>query len=158
MAAKGSSCQFRLSVMVSRTSLVSASYSSLNLLFAINLDRDSFVNDILPSFDCIILGPGPGTPHSDQDFCWATRLIREYGSEVPILGICLGCQGLATAFGGKVSIFITSTNLQLVDPGVFHRLGKLPLPFMVRFRKFDIQETQSFEMCHQRSQQYNTIA
>ncbi|GAA5830061.1 hypothetical protein JCM5353_000695 [Sporobolomyces roseus] len=67
-----------------------------------SLSWDSFVNGILPSFDCIILGPGPGTPHSDQDFCWATRLIREYGSKVPILGICLGCQGLATAFGGKV--------------------------------------------------------
>ena len=131
--------------MVSRLFSLFACYPSLNLLFATNLCRDSFVNDILPSFDCIILGPGPGTPHSDQDFCWATRLIREYGSKVPILGICLGCQGLATAFGGKVSIFVTSRNLQLVDEGVFHRLGKLPLPFMVRFRKFDIQETRSFE-------------
>ncbi|GAA5977392.1 hypothetical protein JCM5350_002450 [Sporobolomyces pararoseus] len=67
-----------------------------------SLSWENFVAEILPRFDCILLGPGPGTPHSDVDFCWAKRLIAEYGDKVPILGICLGCQGLATAFGGKV--------------------------------------------------------
>jgi anthranilate/para-aminobenzoate synthase component II len=69
----------------------------------LRLRRTTFVADILPLFDCIILGPGPGTPHSDEDFCWAKRLITGYGDKIPILGICLGCQGLATAYGGKVS-------------------------------------------------------
>ncbi|GAA5913233.1 4-amino-4-deoxychorismate synthase [Sporobolomyces salmoneus] len=82
----------------------------------INVDAlswNSFVADILPRFDCIVLGPGPGTPHSDEDFCWAKRLITEYGDKVPILGICLGCQGLATAFGGKVGTAATPIHGQI---------------------------------------------
>ncbi|GAA6061537.1 hypothetical protein JCM10212_002744 [Sporobolomyces blumeae] len=67
-----------------------------------SLSWEHFTSHLLPCFDCIILGPGPGTPHSSDDFCWATRLITEYGGTVPIFGLCLGCQGLATSFGGKV--------------------------------------------------------
>lgn len=52
--------------------------------------------------DCIILGPGPGSPHKPADFSWSTRLITSYGHALPIFGLCLGHQGLATAFGGVV--------------------------------------------------------
>ncbi|GAA5950481.1 hypothetical protein JCM3765_004562 [Sporobolomyces pararoseus] len=78
-----------------------------------SLSWKNFTSEILPRFDCILLGPGPGTPHSDVDFCWAKRLITEYGDKVPILGICLGCQGLATAFGGKVGTAATPIHGQI---------------------------------------------
>jgi anthranilate/para-aminobenzoate synthase component II len=48
-------------------------------LIIVGLGRDSFVNEILPHIDCVILGPGPGTPHRDSDFSWPTRLIAEFG-------------------------------------------------------------------------------
>ncbi|GAA5881805.1 hypothetical protein JCM1840_003883 [Sporobolomyces johnsonii] len=67
-----------------------------------SLSWETFVSSILPHLDCVILGPGPGTPHEPTDFCWATRLIRELGDRLPIFGLCLGHQGLATAFGGNV--------------------------------------------------------
>ncbi|GAA5876371.1 hypothetical protein JCM3774_005313 [Rhodotorula dairenensis] len=67
-----------------------------------SLSWDSFVHDILPHIDCVILGPGPGTPHRDSDFSWPTRLIAEVGDRMPIFGLCLGLQGLATTFGAKV--------------------------------------------------------
>lgn len=67
-----------------------------------SLSWDSFVNKILPHIDCVVLGPGPGTPHRDSDFSWPTRLIAEFGDRLPIFGLCLGLQGLATTFGGKV--------------------------------------------------------
>ncbi|BGP21010.1 hypothetical protein JCM10213_003226 [Rhodosporidiobolus nylandii] len=63
---------------------------------------DSFLTDILPHLDCVVLGPGPGTPHNPGDFSWPQRLLKEVGDRLPIFGLCLGCQGLATAFGGKV--------------------------------------------------------
>lgn len=64
--------------------------------------RDSFTTDLLPYLDCVILGPGPGTPHNENDFSWPHRLIEELGDRLPVFGLCLGCQGLATVFGGKV--------------------------------------------------------
>lgn len=74
------------------------------VLIIVGLDRDSFVNEILPHIDCVVLGPGPGTPHRDSDFSWPTRLIAEFGDRLPIFGLCLGLQGLATTFGGKVRL------------------------------------------------------
>ncbi|GAA6035545.1 hypothetical protein JCM8097_000308 [Rhodosporidiobolus ruineniae] len=67
-----------------------------------SLSWDSFLTTLLPHLDCVILGPGPGTPHNSSDFSWPHRLIEELGDQLPIFGLCLGCQGLATVFGGKV--------------------------------------------------------
>ncbi|KAI5478524.1 hypothetical protein MNV49_005053 [Pseudohyphozyma bogoriensis] len=67
---------------------------------AISWER--FVAEVLPFVDCIILGPGPGSPHKTSDFNWPTRLIQEYGGVVPIFGLCLGHQGIASAFGASV--------------------------------------------------------
>ena len=65
--------------------------------------RSDFTDSILPHVDCIILGPGPGTPSRDSDFSWPSRLIQQFGHRLPILGLCLGHQGLATSFAGTVS-------------------------------------------------------
>lgn len=52
--------------------------------------------------DAIILSPGPGNPQDPKYFGVCNRVIRDLGPELPILGICLGHQGIASAFGGKV--------------------------------------------------------
>lgn len=62
--------------------------------------RDQFFTEILPSLDAIILSPGPGTPEREADFGFNARLLQEVS--IPILGICLGHQGIGTSFGAKV--------------------------------------------------------
>ncbi len=47
----------------------------------------------------VILSPGPGAPEAAGCFI---ALIRQMPEAVPLLGVCLGHQALATAFGGRV--------------------------------------------------------
>ncbi len=50
-------------------------------------------------FDSIVISPGPGTAGKSQDFGVCSEVLRH--SDHPILGVCLGHQGLALAFGGS---------------------------------------------------------
>jgi para-aminobenzoate synthetase len=52
-------------------------------------------------FDAIVLSPGPGTPRRWHDFCVCDDILRF--SEIPVLGICLGHQGLGNLLEGTVS-------------------------------------------------------
>jgi para-aminobenzoate synthetase component 2 len=47
----------------------------------------------------LMISPGPGTP--DQAGI-SVQAIRELGQRIPVLGVCLGHQSIAAAFGGKI--------------------------------------------------------
>ncbi len=47
----------------------------------------------------IVISPGPGRPESAGI---SLPVIREFAGRKPILGVCLGHQSIAIAFGGKV--------------------------------------------------------
>ena len=52
--------------------------------------------------DGIVISPGPGHPADRKYFGVCTDVIKELGPKTPILGVCLGHQGIVHAFGGKV--------------------------------------------------------
>ena len=55
------------------------------------------------NYDAIIISPGPGTPEDKKYFGVCSEVIKDMGPTTPILGVCLGHQGIIDAFGGKVT-------------------------------------------------------
>ena len=49
--------------------------------------------------DHLVLSPGPGYPGSAGIL---EQAVRELAGELPILGVCLGHQGICEAFGGRI--------------------------------------------------------
>ena len=54
------------------------------------------------NYDAIIISPGPGTPDDKRYFGVCKKVIQELGPTMPLLGVCLGHQGIISCFGGKV--------------------------------------------------------
>jgi anthranilate synthase component 2 len=50
----------------------------------------------------IVISPGPGHPGNTKYFGICGKVIRIFGKTTPLLGVCLGHQGITTEFGGKV--------------------------------------------------------
>lgn len=72
----------------------------------IRRNDDPFLPEISDGFyDGVIIGPGPGSPDDDAYFGNNRAVILEYGTRgLPILGVCLGFQGIYHAFGGKIKV------------------------------------------------------
>lgn len=69
-----------------------------------NVDLDVIRNDKITveevaKYDKIVLSPGPGLP---AEAGILMPLIKKYAASKSILGVCLGHQGIAEAFGGKL--------------------------------------------------------
>ncbi|MFB2922888.1 MULTISPECIES: anthranilate synthase component II [Aerosakkonema] len=47
----------------------------------------------------VVISPGPGRP---EDAGISPEIIRDLGPNLPILGVCLGHQGIGLVFGGKI--------------------------------------------------------
>ena len=71
--------------------------------------NDAFELDEVSPYHKILLSPGPGIPDQAP---MLKEVIREYASKKSILGICLGQQAIAEAFGGSL------INLNTVYHGV----------------------------------------
>jgi para-aminobenzoate synthetase len=87
----------------------SYTYNVFHLLAAVSGEEPIVVHNDTVSwkalsrwdFDAIVLSPGPGRPDRWHDFGVCADILRF--SEIPVLGVCLGHQGLGYVSGGEVS-------------------------------------------------------
>ena len=61
--------------------------------------NDQLSMDEVDEFDAIVLSPGPGVPSQAG---LLLPVIRRYADTKPMLGVCLGHQAIAEAFGGSL--------------------------------------------------------
>ncbi|MGA7878246.1 MAG: aminodeoxychorismate/anthranilate synthase component II [Desulfoferrobacter sp.] len=84
----------------------SFTYNLVQYLQMLGADVKVVRNDVVTVEDVkswkpkgIVISPGPGGPESAGI---SVSLIQECSGQIPILGVCLGHQAIAVAFGGKV--------------------------------------------------------
>ena len=56
---------------------------------------------VAQTFDRLLISPGPGRP---EDAGYSIDFIKELAPQMPTLGVCLGHQAIAVAFGGTVDL------------------------------------------------------
>ncbi|MEU1799887.1 aminodeoxychorismate synthase component I [Streptomyces sp. NPDC019937] len=86
----------------------SYTYNLFHLLTEVNGEEpEVLLNDApecadidLSEFDNIVVSPGPGHPADARDFAGAARLIER--ATIPVLGVCLGHQGIALGAQARV--------------------------------------------------------
>lgn len=78
--------------------------------------NDMISLDAVDAYDKILISPGPGIPNEAGI---SLDLIRRYGSTKSILGVCLGHQAIAEAYGGSIK------NLTRVYHGVVGKMTQL---------------------------------
>ena len=85
-------------------------YNLAQYLGELGVECDVVRNDMITieqirnkNYDGIIISPGPGTPDDRKYFGVCSDVIKSMGQTTPILGVCLGHQGIISSFGGKVT-------------------------------------------------------
>ncbi len=85
-------------------------YNIAQYLGELGVESDVIRNDKITldeikqkNYDAIVISPGPGTPEDKKYFGVCSDVITNMGPTTPILGVCLGHQGIIHAFGGKVT-------------------------------------------------------
>ena len=100
------------------------------------------INSIDPTH--IVISPGPGTVEKSEDFGICEQAILTYMDKLPILGVCLGHQGIAKALGVKITSAPTIMHgkksiIEHTNEGIFQNI-KNPFTAM-RYHSLCIDET-----------------
>jgi para-aminobenzoate synthetase component 2 len=108
-------------------------FNLVQYLGQLGADCDVHPNDAIgpqeaQKYDGVLISPGPGTP---EDAGGCVDLIRSVAGRVPVLGVCLGHQAIAVAYGAAVGP--ATELLHGMTSAVHHHgagvLAGLPAPF-----------------------------
>jgi anthranilate synthase/aminodeoxychorismate synthase-like glutamine amidotransferase len=78
-------------------------FSSSNFVVDVVRNNEITIEEIRnKKYNRIIISPGPGSPENPAYFGVCADVLTVLGMETPVLGVCLGMQGMAYYFGGKI--------------------------------------------------------
>jgi anthranilate synthase/aminodeoxychorismate synthase-like glutamine amidotransferase len=84
----------------------SFTYNLVQYLGELGAEVQVYRNDVISAgriqqlgAERLVISPGPGVP---ADAGISVNVIKELAGKIPILGVCLGHQAIAEAFGGRV--------------------------------------------------------
>jgi anthranilate synthase component 2 len=94
----------------------------------------------------IVISPGPCTPNEAGV---TVDTVKAYGGKIPMLGVCLGHQGIGQAYGGKI---VQAKQLMHGKTSMIHHDGEgvfvdLPSPFEATRYHSLVVERQSLPDC-----------
>ena len=80
-------------------------HSDARLIVKRNDEAEALDEIARGEYDGVVIGPGPGSPEDEAYFGFNRDVILQHGvGGLPILGVCLGFQGIYHAFGGKLKV------------------------------------------------------
>jgi anthranilate synthase/aminodeoxychorismate synthase-like glutamine amidotransferase len=97
------------------------------------------IADVAPRHICI--SPGPCTP---REAGISKEVILRFGQQIPVLGVCLGHQCIAEAYGGKI---VPASSIMHGKPSMITHdrnglLSDLPVPFEAgRYHSLTVQRS-----------------
>ncbi len=94
----------------------------------------------------IVISPGPCTPNEAGV---SVDTVKRFGGQVPILGVCLGHQGIGQAYGGKI---VHAKQIMHGKTSMIHHTGEgvfagLPSPFEATRYHSLVIERESLPKC-----------
>ena len=104
--------------------------------------NDASVSDLVAMDpDGVVISPGPGDP---DEAGVSVEAIKAFAPSVPVLGVCLGHQCIARAYGGRIERAVVgpvhgkTANITHDDAGIF---AGLPSPFVAtRYHSLAVNE------------------
>jgi anthranilate synthase component II len=72
------------------------------LVDVVRNDEKTFAELGSASYDRVVISPGPGNPADPRYFGVCEQILKNPAAAQKILGVCLGMQGMAHVFGGRV--------------------------------------------------------
>ena len=97
------------------------------------------VDALAPSH--VVISPGPCTPNEAGI---SVDRVREYGARIPILGVCLGHQSIAQAYGGNIvrAPTLMHGKTSMISHEGESLFGEIPTPFQAtRYHSLVVEES-----------------
>ncbi len=134
----------------------SFTYNLVQYLGELGMESQVYRNDELSASDiyklkpqAVILSPGPCTPNEAGISMEVAKTLADQDTPIPILGVCLGMQSIAQAYGGRIvrAKEVMHGKTAEVYHDLSHLFTNIPNPFLAARYHSLVAEATSLPEC-----------